>query len=97
MNPPDDLAADDSQVDTVENPVLDRPDASLPLGAGLRNQVQWKEEGQAGMGRKPVHMRWQALRRQTPKETQGGTRTSSDAKAWKPLAANMDLNMLNNV
>ncbi|KAI7967378.1 hypothetical protein MJO29_000655 [Puccinia striiformis f. sp. tritici] len=35
MNPQDDLAADDSQVDTVENPVLDRPDASLPLGAGV--------------------------------------------------------------
>ncbi|POW10035.1 hypothetical protein PSHT_08996 [Puccinia striiformis] len=31
----DDLAADDSQVDTVGNPVLDRPDASLPLGAGV--------------------------------------------------------------
>ncbi|KAI7962234.1 hypothetical protein MJO28_000328 [Puccinia striiformis f. sp. tritici] len=35
MNPQDDLAADDSQVDTVGNPVLDRPDASLPLGAGV--------------------------------------------------------------
>ncbi|KAI9630050.1 hypothetical protein KEM48_012333 [Puccinia striiformis f. sp. tritici PST-130] len=54
MNPQDDLAADDSQVDTVETLYWIALMHPCPWGQGLRNQVQWKEEGQAGMGRKPV-------------------------------------------